>query len=147
VFSAEDLLDADRAPLVLRETLRLFPPVSMICRQTVRDVEVEGFLIPARAEVLISPYVMHRTAADYQPDPEVFRPERWMGLHAQPGAWLPYGAGPHWCVGQPLADAESEVVLPALAQRFTFRRNGSMGPMVADAIMHPADETLYVERR
>lgn len=146
VFAAGDLLDPERAPLVLREAIRLWPPVAMICRLSLRDVVVEGYSIPGGSEISISPYATQGTAPDYV-DPEVFRPERWVGLHPHAGAWIPYGAGPHWCVGQPLAEAESAVVLPALAERFIFRRNGPMGEMVADTIMHPVDETLVVTRR
>lgn len=145
VITAEDLTDPTRSALVLREVMRLWPPIWLIRRRATHDTTVAGYSIPAGTEISVSPYATQRSAPDY-PDPEEFRPERWHGLRPEPGAYLPYGAGPHWCVGMVLAEAERAVVLATLAQRFTFSRHSPLEP-VPVGTLRPRDETVFVTAR
>jgi cytochrome P450 len=145
IVTADDLTDPGRSPNVMSELLRLYPPVWAIRRRAHRDIDVDGFLIPAGCEVMLSPYATQRTASDY-PEPEEFRPERWEGLRPHRGAYLPYGAGSQWCVGAPLAEAERAAVLDTLAQRFVFERRGQLKEVTAGTL-RPSDETLIVSRR
>jgi cytochrome P450 len=101
------LAELDR---VLREVLRLHPPVGFIDRRPLADVELEGHGVPAGALVLVSPLITHRDRRLY-PDPDAFRPERWAsdeGPERPRYAYFPFGGGPHACIGQ----AQARIQLP-----------------------------------
>jgi len=104
--------------MVLQESMRLYPPVWMFApRMTTKDDSIEGYRIPARSIILISPYVLHRHP-DYWERPEEFEPARFAG--STPAAYLPYGAGPWGCVGSQFGMLEARLVLPMLLQRYDW---------------------------
>lgn len=145
LVTPDELADDTRRPLALREVMRLYPPVWLIRRQATCDTTLLDTAVPAGAEITLSPYATQRTAADY-PEPDAFRPERWEGLRTHPGAYLPYGAGVHWCVGTPLAELERDVVLRSLSRAYVFTREGPMDP-VPLGTLRPRAEALGVTRR
>jgi cytochrome P450 len=99
-----DYLDA-----VLRETLRLFPPARHIDRCPVGN---------GRTNVVVSPLVTHHDPRLYE-RPSEFVPERWLGREERPrGAYLPFGAGAHACIGEPLARAIMTEALAGIALRW-----------------------------
>ena len=91
------------------ETLRLTPPTWATARVTTTEVDVEGTEIPAGAVILVSPLKLGRST-DLVPGPPEglasFQPERWHEGAQRPGAWLPFGAGPHACPGRHLGLAQ-----------------------------------------
>lgn len=96
------------ARTVAWETLRVTPPTWLTARLTTLPVELGGVLLPAGAVVLVSPLLLGRlqslapgpaTGASAMTD---FDPTRWDQEQARPGAWLPFGAGPHACPGRNL---------------------------------------------
>jgi cytochrome P450 len=106
---------------VIKETLRLYPPIHVANRQAARDVSFDGRRIPAGARVLFSIFLTQRDAR-YWPDPERFDPERFN--RAEPPApftYLPFGAGPRFCIGSALAQVETRMVLARLLQSRTVR--------------------------
>jgi cytochrome P450 len=105
---------------VVRESLRLLPPAPGIKRIAAHEQEVAGLLVAASAEVICSPYVLHRDSSVY-PDPLRFRPERWsQAAGAGPGHYLPFGLGWRRCVGERLALTELKTVLAWLLARYAF---------------------------
>lgn len=97
------------------ETLRLTPPTWITARITVTDVELGGTSIPTGSVVMVSPLLLGRLEELVPGDPDGlsgFDPSRWQDGDRRPGAWLPFGAGPHACPGRTLGLA----VLTALAQ-------------------------------
>ena len=104
--------------MVFQESLRLHPPVWAMERHAVEEDTVGGFRIPAGSSVIISPYTLHRHR-DFWDDPEVFDPSRFQ--KDPPPAYLPFGDGPRFCVGQEFAWAEARVILPMLARAFRWR--------------------------
>jgi cytochrome P450 family 135 len=98
---------------VTRETLRLQPPASGALRRLLQPLEVDGRLLPAGATVLAPTSLVHRDPRGFR-DPDHFEPERW--LAASPPSWpfFPFGGGARRCVGEPLAHAEIETVVPAV---------------------------------
>lgn len=118
--------DLARLPLVdrvIRETLRLYPPAWWADRACDRPVELGGYDIPANTVVVFSAYVTQRDPRFFaQPDrfdPDRFTPERSEAIPA--GAYLPFGAGVHTCIGNTFAVAEARMILAATAQRFSLR--------------------------
>lgn len=87
------------------ETLRLTPPTWITARITTQDVELDGQHVPGGAVVLVSPLLLGRLehlVPGADPDRAEFRPDRWRDGDRRPGAWLPFGAGPHACPGRSL---------------------------------------------
>lgn len=107
---------------VFREALRLYPPVMLFPRRTLEDVEIGGTLLPARTIVFVSAYAQHRRA-DVWEDPERFDPDRFLPEReaTRPkGAYLPFAAGPRFCIGMHFAMMEGPIVLATLLRRFRF---------------------------
>ena len=91
------------------ETIRLTPPTWVTARIASADVDVEGTTIPSGAVVLVSPLQLGRSGDLVPGSPESlpsFNPERWEDEAQRPGAWLPFGAGPHACPGRHLGLAQ-----------------------------------------
>ena len=90
------------------ETLRLTPPTWLAARVTTREVQLGGTRIPAGGLVFVSPLLLGRLA-DLVPGDAAglvrFDPDRWRDGTRRPGAWLPFGAGPHACPGRNLGMA------------------------------------------
>ncbi|HEX5660369.1 MAG TPA: cytochrome P450 [Polyangiales bacterium] len=107
---------------VLRESMRLYPPAYALGREVIEDFELDGFPIPRGSNLVVSPYATHRNPA-YFAEPERFRPERWLdgSLRDLPRcAYMPFGAGPRFCVGTHFAWLEATLVLKALLQAADF---------------------------
>lgn len=118
-----DLLYTRKA---LEETLRLYPPVWMFGRMTVRDVEIGGHLIKKGENVLISPYIMHRSKKYFR-DPFLFEPERFNRISAEgnhPCTYLPFGGGSRVCIGNHFALQEALIIAALYVQRFNFKMKG-----------------------
>lgn len=105
---------------VIKEALRLYPPVSLISRTPVRDDVVGGHLVPQGSMVLISAYVSHRHP-DLWENPEGFDPDRWLPERSAgrpKNAWFPFSGGPRQCIGGFFGLIEMSLVIPMVLQRF-----------------------------
>lgn len=91
------------------ETLRLTPPTWVTARLTTEEVELSGERVPAGRVILVSPLLLGRSddlVPGDDPDRSTFDPGRWHDGARRPGAWLPFGAGPHACPGRTLGTAQ-----------------------------------------
>lgn len=137
--------------MVLDEALRLYPTVWIFPRTSVKDESLGGFHIPRDSMILVCPYLTHRLER-YWPEPERFQPERFLpeASRARPRhAYLPFGAGPHTCIGQHFAVQELVLALATLAQRFRVRLHDlNPPPLDAESTLRPG-APLYAtpERR
>jgi cytochrome P450 len=111
------------AERVLRESMRLYPPIWALERRAVRDDELGGHPIPAGSTVVVSPWVTHRHPGFWEEpgrfDPDRFTEERSEGRPSL--AYLPFGAGPRYCVGGHFAMTEALVILAMVARRWRPR--------------------------
>lgn len=114
---ADELAETGECGDFVKEVLRLWPATWLIMRETLEDVTCDGLSFPAGSVVLLSPFLVHRNAPCFGPDPEVFRPDRWVGLRPPPGSYIPFGAGPTWCLGGRFAERELNAIIPVLARR------------------------------
>lgn len=105
---------------VVRETLRLRPPASGSLRRLLQPLRVGGRELPAGATVLLPTSLVHRDPRGFR-DPDRFEPERW--LAPEPPSWpfVPFGGGARRCVGEALAHAEIETVVPAVLRTLKLR--------------------------
>ena len=113
---AEAFVADPRGPLsdaVVRETLRLRPPASGSLRRLLQPLPVDGRELPAGGTVLLPTSLVHRDRRGFS-DPERFEPERWLGDTTPSWPFFPFGGGARRCVGEPLAHAEIETVVPAV---------------------------------
>jgi cytochrome P450 len=114
-LAAETRAGEDRyLKAVVYETLRLRPVISLVNRTLKAPMRIGGYELPAGVKVVPSIYLVHRRP-DVYPEPERFRPERF--LDAPPGTytWIPFGGGVRRCLGGAFAQFEMEVVLAELA--------------------------------
>ena len=103
---------------VLRESLRLYPPIHALSRTAVHDVELAGYRIAAGTRLLVSVYLVHRHPR-YWAAPAAFRPERWAAdPPPYPYSYVPFGGGPRNCIGGAFAQLEAPLVLATLLQRW-----------------------------
>ncbi|GAA1999812.1 cytochrome P450 [Catenulispora subtropica] len=114
----EDLRRLKYTAMVVEETMRLYPPVWMLGRIAQGDDEVDGYRIRAGSDVVVCPYTLHRHPAFWDApdrfDPERFDPDR---VHDRPRyAYIPFGAGPRFCVGSALGTMEAVFVLATVAR-------------------------------
>lgn len=101
---------------VIDESLRLYPPAWMLSREPRVDTTVGGHPVAAGTFVGIPVHALHRDPHHW-PDPERFRPERFLGgegLRAPRGTYLPFGLGPRMCIGSRFALLELVLVLAGL---------------------------------
>jgi enediyne biosynthesis protein E7 len=117
-LQASELLVYTRS--IVDEALRLYPPVWVISRQSIGPDVLAGCTIPAGAEVLLSPYLVHRHPKFWS-EPEAFRPERVESRSAANGsqfARIPFGAGARHCIGETMALYEMCMHLYRVAREF-----------------------------
>ncbi len=106
----EPTSDLPLCQAVIRETLRLHPPVWQLQRR----LAAPAHGLPRDATLLFSPYLNHRDHNTYS-DPDEFRPQRWhSGLRPAPGAYFPFALGPRFCPGSALALTELTIILGAI---------------------------------
>lgn len=107
----------------LKEAERLYPPLVVLMRKTLRSFEVEGVVIPAGDLVMVSPAVSHRQPKVFR-DPDVFDPERFSPPReedrATPYSLIGFGGGKHRCIGMAFAHQQIKVIWGLLLQIFEF---------------------------
>jgi cytochrome P450 len=111
----DEYLDA-----VIKETLRLRPVIALVLRKLVEPMEIGGRLLPAGVSVAPSIYLVHRNP-DVYPEPERFRPERFIEQPPGTYTWIPFGGGVRRCLGAAFAEFEMAVVLKELVARRSLR--------------------------
>lgn len=103
--------------MVIRETLRLYPPIHIGNRKAAHDVPIADSVIPAGNRVMYSIYLSHRDPAHWE-NPEQFDPERFERQGAVPAfTYVPFGGGPRNCIGATFAQIEAKVVMARLFQQ------------------------------
>lgn len=132
----EDLAHLPYTSMVVKETMRLYPAVWALPRRALAADEIDGYHVPAGADIMISPYTLHRHPG-FWTEPDRFRPERFAAdapALAHRYAYIPFGAGPRVCVGSHLGLLEATLVTAMIARRFRFEP-GSPAKPVPEAML------------
>lgn len=116
--------DTDYLDAVIRETLRSRPVVSDVARVLGEPVCFGEHLVPAGTMVALSLSLLHSDPAQY-PEPEQFRPERFLTGAPPADLFLPFGGGPHRCLGASFAQAVIRIIVPALLAGGRFSAIGA----------------------
>lgn len=123
----ESLRQIPKLESVLKEVLRLHPPLIILMRKVLRDFQVQGYTIKAGKFVCAAPAVTHRIASLF-PDPERFDPDRYSPERAEDknlNAWQAFGGGRHKCSGNAFALFQIKAIFCILLRRYEFELVGA----------------------
>lgn len=118
-----DALRAPRLDAVVKEVMRLTPPVGGFFRRTKQPIALAGVLVPADRVVQVSIVASQRHGADPE-DLAMFRPQRHLGGDSA-ATWLPYGGGKRVCLGKALAELEIRLLALGLLKQLTMELEGN----------------------
>ena len=133
----DDVSRLDLTNRIVTETLRLYPPIHTIPRQTTRAVDVGSYRLPADEQVHLSVISVHRDERYYDA-PLEFRPERWTdGFEEELDdyAFIPFGGGRRTCIGREFARLEATLALATIGQRFDLEWTGDETEMAIEPEM------------
>jgi cytochrome P450 len=105
---------------IIKEAMRLYPPIAVMPRIAIQDYEIDGYKVPAGCTLLISQWTMHRHP-HYFEEPDKFNPDRWandLEKRLQRGVYFPFGNGPRICIGKSFAQMEMVLIVATIAQKY-----------------------------
>jgi cytochrome P450 len=131
---------------VIKETLRLRPIVPIVARELQREATIGGFRLPAGVVAAPCIYLAQRRESEW-PEPEQFRPERFVGAKVDPYSWLPFGGGVRRCIGMAFAQVEMGIVLQRVVARTRLEAASGPSRMVRRSVtLAPSDGARVVLR-
>ncbi|MCF8784076.1 cytochrome P450 [Rhodococcus ruber] len=115
---------------VLKETLRLHPPLILLLRVARGEFEVEGYRIGEGDLVGATPAISNRIPEDF-PEPDSFDPGRYIDPRQEDivnrWTWIPFGAGRHRCVGAAFALMQLKAIFSVLLRDYEFEMSQPSG--------------------
>ncbi|CAL4948598.1 unnamed protein product [Urochloa decumbens] len=115
--------------MVLYEVLRLYPPITLLERETYKEMELGGIKYPPRVRLLLPVVTIHHDPDIWGEDVDEFKPERFAeGISKaskEAPAFFPFGWGPRICIGQNFALFEAKIALSMILQHFSFELSPS----------------------
>ena len=148
---AEDVADLPFTKMVIEEAMRLYPPAHTMSRAALGPDRLGDIELKKGSNVLIVPWLLHRHRKLWD-RPDEFRPERFAPeeIATRPRfAYIPFGAGPHICIGAAFAMTEAILCLATLAKRFRLTlAPGTVVEPVGQITLRPKHGLpMRVERR
>ena len=118
-----------RLTALIQESLRLYPPIAFLLRETQQDVAFRNRPVPAGGYVVVSPWTLQRHRRLWK-DPDRFDPTRWLGAEppADRSAFIPFGQGPRVCPGRRFAEVEMLSIVSELLLDHRFERTWGRHP-------------------
>jgi cytochrome P450 len=146
-----DLAKLPYTEMIIRESMRLYPPAPAVAREPIAEVTIGGYRIREGSLLSINTYALQRDARFYD-DPERFDPDRF-----SPGweeripryAYLPFGGGARMCIGSGFAMMEARLILATVAQRYrlSLEPGQKVVPMQVITMKPRGPVRMRVERR
>jgi sterol 14-demethylase len=118
----ESLRQMPKLENVIKEALRLHPPLILLLRKVMRDLQVKDYVVKAGKYVCVAPSVTHRIAELF-PDPDTFDPDRYTPERAEDRnlyGWQAFGGGKHKCSGNAFALFQIKAIISVLLRRYEF---------------------------
>ncbi|KAK7374921.1 hypothetical protein VNO80_08364 [Phaseolus coccineus] len=106
--------------MVINESMRLYPPASVLPRMAFEDIVLGDLYIPKGLSIWIPVLAIHHSEKLWGKDANEFNPQRFTSKPFVPGRFLPFASGPRNCVGQAFALMEAKIILAMLISRFSF---------------------------
>lgn len=107
--------------MIMNESLRLYPPASLLPRMAFEDIRLGDLHIPKGLSIWIPVLAIHHSEELWGKDANEFKPDRFAGKSFAPGRhFIPFAAGPRNCVGQSFALMEAKIILSMMLSRFSF---------------------------
>ena len=138
---------------LIQESLRLWPPIAFLLRETTQDQEFRGKALAAGDFLVISPWTIQRHR-DLWREPDAFDPARWMAAEPPPAlanryAFIPFGYGPRVCPGKRFAEVEMHAILAEVLGAWRLRRadRGQPRPLGSLTSRPDLDFRLEIEPR
>ena len=113
--------DGEYLDAVVKETLRVRPVVTEVFRAAAESIELGGYRFEAGTQLAAAIFLVHHDPELYPPDPEAFRPERFLEGAPEPYTWIPFGGGVRRCLGAAFAQLEMKVVTSTVLRRRRLR--------------------------
>ncbi|TQD93138.1 hypothetical protein C1H46_021231 [Malus baccata] len=111
--------------MIINESLRLYPPVVSLTRESLKEVRLGQVVVPADVELHVSNLALHHEPKYWGKDVQLFKPERFSegvakATNNNAVAFMPFGMGPRTCVGMNFAIIEAKIALSMILQRYSF---------------------------
>lgn len=119
-----DLPQLPYTQMIIKETLRLYPPAWFIFREAGAGFMLDGHAIPEGSMLFLMPLTTQRDGRWFA-QPDAFQPERWLDGFEKSlpkGAYFPFGRGPRTCIGNGFATMEAQFLLATIAQQFRLEQ-------------------------
>ncbi|XP_052871034.1 cytochrome P450 4d2-like [Anopheles cruzii] len=137
-----NLQDMKYLEMIIKESLRLYPPAPIIARRFTEDVDLGGTKVPEGSNFNIGIMHTHRDPSIF-PDPERFDPERFapdrLLEQTSPYAYVPFSAGPRNCIGQKFAMLELKSTLSKVIRNFKLTTAGPEPKLTMQLTLKPKD--------
>jgi cytochrome P450 len=147
----DDLETLEKTDWVMKEALRMYPPLSTLPKYSLREFEFEGVRIPAGA--MVATYPIHTHYMDeYWTEPNTFDPLRFSEERAEhrrhPYCWVPFSGGAHMCIGLHFAVMQIKLVMFEMLRRYRWSvPEGYAMPVQQSPISKPRDDLpIYFTR-
>lgn len=139
-LDTEDLLRMPYLDSVIKETLRLYPPVPFVCRKLDSEITTGGFTFPKNVDVFISPFLAGRNSK-YFDDPLVFNPNRFYENKSPPPGYIPFSIGARKCMGGGIAILILKIIISKFVIRYktTIDKGHENVALSMDLILGPVD--------
>lgn len=128
---------------VIKESMRILPASGYSQRICAEDLELGPFRLSRGTAIVFSQFITHHIAELY-PEPEAFRPDRWLTISPSPYAYLPFGAGPRMCIGALLATMTLKTALPTILKRYrlSVAANSELNGAIISTMLSPTTPVL-----
>lgn len=127
----------------VKESMRLHPVIAMVVRTLMKPATVGGVDLPAGTTVAPSILIAH-SRPDNHPEPDRFRPERFLGHNPPPNTWIPFGGGVRRCIGAGFSLMEAVAVLREVFTTYDVRAAGDDEPKVRNITSVPRNGARIV---
>jgi len=134
---------------VVKETLRLFPPAWAFHRITTAESVLSGYTLPVNSWLFISPWLIHRSSLFWD-NPEEFNPGRFNDEERSQGIrfeYIPFGNGPHVCIGNGIANFELLYMIASLVPEYNFTFADKKPPRLVSGIIIRSSKPVMAQVR